>query len=202
MYKISIDDTTHQLEHGEGETVFDALMKAQESLWDEEMALEAIQVNGQEVELDEEMLRAIDVEGAHIQVTLSDADEERSIATMIEDSRAYLQSLNESVTELAERIREEPSNESFGDMSKVMLGIAAVMELIETLLTFPDVPEDVKQEAGETTRSFKENIEELNEAQEVEDVVLIADILEFEFPEITKKLADLLGRIAPHAPEQ
>ena len=191
------DDQQHELETKPGETVLELLLKAQQNHWDENMMIDALQVNGEDVTLDEEVLRGLSGENVEMKITLVEAPTP-DLEKIVADSIKYLERLGAGFIELSGKIRINNDQASYKSLSDGISGLSTVLELLEALRTLDGVPDELNDQFHNFLSDLNEKSEELNDAQVSKDPTLIADILEYEFADSVEELKSFLNRFSEY----
>lgn len=191
----------HEIEAEEHESLLKVLLKAQNELWGPEVAIDSILVNGERVEnLSEETLSAIPAGSATLELTL--INNARDIGETIAEGREYLQKLEKGFMELSVKIRTENDPKSYTVLKDAMAGLLTMIDLFSVLRDNEDIPSDLTNQFNTFIEELNDKSRELNDAQENQDPILIADILEYEFVEVAQRLQDFLDEFSDYLPEE
>ncbi|CAM2006956.1 hypothetical protein [Acanthopleuribacter pedis] len=189
----------HQMDVTEENTLLDVLMHAQAHVWGESQRLTKIEIDGEVLEtLDEAALIAIPARDQTVTVWLEKNEMTQDIGQLIEEAAAYLNRLESGFAELAELFRGQGTKQQFQMMTDAMVGLTTILELVQTLFSNEGVPDELVEAFKAFLGELNEKSLELTEAQESEDLTLIADILEYEFVDVIQLLKQHLEHVTPY----
>ena len=190
MPEILVNGSPQAIEDQEYPSVFDLLIAAQGKLWDEGMAIQAVTVDGFSLpELDENTLKAIPWENQKIEVATVHAKTQVNESEILEQTLVYCDRLTQGLLQLAETIRLNCDANAFVALKDALEGIATLLDLLDYFRSKPEIGAQEKSQLDELVDQFKEAAQEMNAAQESEDFILIADMLEYEFSPAINQLA-------------
>lgn len=193
------DGDQHQIEVTEEHTLLDVLMHAQTNFWGDGRRLLQVAVDGDIVEtLDEVTLRQIPAKQQTVTVWLDQDEMTRDIGDILGEAEVYLARLETGFAELAELFRAQGGQQHHQMLSDAMVGLTTILQLVQTLFQTEGVPKALIADFGVFLGELNEKSRELNEAQEGEDMTLIADILEYEFVDVIQVLKQHLDHVKPY----
>lgn len=193
------DGDQHQIEVTEEHTLLDVLMHAQTNFWSDGRRLLQVAVDGDIVQtLDEATLRQIPARQQTVTVWLEQNEMSRDIGEILEEADVYLARLESGFAELAELFRAQGGQQHHQMLSDAMVGVTTILQLVQTLFQTKGVPRALITDFEAFLGELNEKSRELNEAQEGEDMTLIADILEYEFVDVIQMLKQHLDHVKPY----
>lgn len=193
------DGDQHQIEVTEEHTLLDVLMHAQTNFWSDGRRLLQVAVDGDIVQtLDEATLRQIPARQQTVTVWLEQNEMSRDIGEILEEADVYLARLESGFSELAELFRAQGGQQHHQMLSDAMVGVTTILQLVQTLFQTKGVPRALITDFEAFLGELNEKSRELNEAQEGEDMTLIADILEYEFVDVIQMLKQHLDHVKPY----
>ena len=195
MPKIMVNGSWQNLEEQEYPSIYDILIAAQGKLWDEGMAIQTVVLDGYELpELDEPTLKTIPWEDQTVEVSTIPAKTHVNEEEILDQAMLYCQRLSSGLNQLAETIRLNCDSQAFAALKDGLEGIATLLDLLDYFRNKPEIADTDKSQLDLLVDQIKEAAQEMKSAQESEDFILIADMLEYEFSPAIEQLAEVFSR--------
>jgi hypothetical protein len=195
MTTLIIDDQTIDFQTDKQDTVFDIIAIAQEQLWDESSEISSIKINQKQISpLTEENLKSINANDLVIEVTLTRNKQVPDLNTVLEHAVDYLKNLPAQLEKLAGEIRSEDPSSSFTSLKEFLESISLVLDLVKTVHEHPRCSKETQSHIQSFSPEVLEVLKEINESQSENDLILLSDLIEYELPEITGEIGDILNK--------
>jgi hypothetical protein len=196
MARITVNQQPQELEGGPFSSLLDVLLSAQHQCWDAQRAIRSVTLDGFELkELNEENLAEIPWQEQDLAVELAPKRSCEEEPVILEKAMDYATHLQKGLLILADNLRLHPQSGHFMDLKDGLEGLSSLLELLGVLRNRETLSPASAMSCEKLTQALVGNLQEFSQAQKENDLILIADLLEYEFAPALQHIATLLGEL-------
>jgi len=193
MTRITVNQKSQQVEGGPFDSLLDVLLSAQDQCWDDQRAISSVILDGFELsELDESRLAEIPWQDQEVTVLLAPKRSCQDVPVILKKAMEYASHLQQGFLSLADNLRLRPQSGYFIDLKDGLEGLSSLLELLGALREGKNLAPGTVERCEKLTEALVGNLREFSQAQKDNDLILISDLLEYEFAPALQQIIALL----------